>query len=389
MKPGSTIVFLVCALAPGCSHPPPPEVRAGKADAGLHVDQAAQERLGIVLAPLESRSMRPQVRAYGRVVADPGQVYELRTSVAGTIHANREWPRLGERIEDRTVLGWIEPRFSPAEAADLAIRSAQANRDALESRAALAAAKTELDRVRTLNADGKNASDRALADAELRVQTEDARLKGAITENGAIGASRGNDAIAAHPLLVVQGGETTEIGARPEEAVDASALVLRLQRFDFVLARVELPVGVPLGAAQRASLVALAHPDRTLEGVLAGRAPDSEAQGEAYFVRAPAGDLALRPGEAVTAWLERDGPALEGVVVPRSAIVRHAGKAWVYVATGDASFERRELALEHALPEGWFTDAAWTKDARAVVGGAQSLLSTEILNASAGAGEEE
>ena len=86
---------------------------------------------------------------------------------------------------------------------------------------------------------------------------------------------------------------------------------------------------------------------------------------------------------------DRDAPAAEGAVVPRSAVVRHAGKAWVYVRVGDDAFHREELAVDRAVPEGWVTTADWAKNARVVVTGAQSVLSTEIQNASGAGGEEE
>jgi hypothetical protein len=362
-----------------------------RGEALVHIPRAAQERLGIAVAALAPRSLRPQVLAYGRVVADPSQMFELHAPIAGTIRSAADWPAVGSTVQDGARIGSIEPRLSAVERADLSARLAAAKGDEATARAALDVSKAALERAKTLNADGKNVSDRALEEAQGRVQEETARLTAATDSRRGLEATLdpATFATAAIPLAFPHGGEVLEIGARPGESVEAGALIARIGRFDPVLARVELPIGLSLAKSERATIVAAAHPDRQLDGQRVALAPTSETQGQALLFRVAAGDTAIRPGEAVTAWLDRDGPELAGVAVPRSALVRHAGKTWVYVATGDDAFERREIALDHTLPEGWFTDAAWTKDARVVVGGAQSVLSAEILSASAGAGEEE
>ena len=387
----------MAAVLAGCSREaasePAPEKGPPKQGAGgetaVHLDRAAQEKLGIAVAELAPRSLRPQVQAFGRVVADPSQVYELRAPVAGTVRAAGTWPAIGAAVPDGAQLGSIEPRLTASERADLGARLATAKGDEATASAALDVAKSALERAKTLNADQKNVSDRALEEARGRVQEESARLAAASEARRGFEATLDPKTFAsgALPLVLERGGEVLDLGARPGEVVEPGALLARVGRYESALVRVELPIGVSAGAADRATIVPAAHVDRRLDGRRVALA--SESAGEALLFRASAGDLALRPGEAVTAWIEADVPASEGVVVPRSAVVRHAGKAWVYLKSGDEGFARQEIVLDRAVPEGWFTSADWAKGAQAVVAGAQSVLSAEILGASGSGGEEE
>jgi hypothetical protein len=393
MKKTSPLLAVVLACA--CSREPAAEAAAEKharhGDADVHLDRAAQEKLGIAVAELAARSLKPQVQAFGRVVADPSQEFELRAPVAGTLRAAGTWPAIGAALPDGAQVGSIEPRLSAVERADLAARLAAAKGDEATATAALDVAKSALERAKTLNADNKNVSDRVLEESRGKVKEETARLAAATETRRGLEATLDPKTFAsgALPLVLERGGEVIDLGALPGESMEPGALVVRVGRFDTVLVKVELPIGTTAGAAERATIVPAAHAEIRLEARRVARAATSETQGEALLFRASAGDFHLRPGEAVTAWIEDDVPASEGVVVPRAAIVRHAGKAWVYIQQGDDGFARREIALDRAVPEGWFTSADWAKGAQAVVAGAPSVLSAEILGASGGGGEEE
>ncbi len=65
------------------------------------------------------------------------------------------------------------------------------------------------------------------------------------------------------------------------------------------------------------------------------------------------------------------------MVVPRDAVVRTEGKGWVYVATGDDHFTRKEIALDRATENGWFVTNGVAAGDKLVITGAQSLLSEE------------
>jgi hypothetical protein len=384
----AALLFLLAA----CAHGPEPDEKkdeksAPAASEGVHVDAGAQERLGITVAELAPSATKPLVRAYGRVVPDPSRAFEVRAPIAGVVHAAGNWPAVGARREAGD-LGWVEPRLSPVERTDLAAREAQAQQGLAEAEADLAIAKKELERVRVLNAEEKSVSDRAVEEAEVRAKSDEAKRDGARRElEVAQGALSGRSS-EAYRLPLPEASEVTEVLARPGEQVDAGAAILRTVRFDEALVRVEIPIGEAIEKPERASIVAASRPETKLDAAFVAVAPTSETQGTALLFRAKGSSL--RPGEAVTAWIERDSASVPGLVVPRSAVVRHAGKAWIYVRKDAETFVRTELRLDRPLPDGWLASGTDAKAALAVaVEGAQSLLSTELLgSAGEGGGDE-
>jgi hypothetical protein len=65
------------------------------------------------------------------------------------------------------------------------------------------------------------------------------------------------------------------------------------------------------------------------------------------------------------------------VLLPRSAVVRFNGTAWVYVQTAPDTFRRTEVSLAHSLEKGWFVQGSLNLQDKVVTVGAQQLLSEE------------
>jgi HlyD family secretion protein len=395
MKRSAAILLVLGACARDATTEKPGEEKAAPRTAeGIHLEAAAQERLGIVVAMLELRATKPLVRAYGRVVADPSQGFELRAPIAGVLRAEGEWPAVGAHRESAD-LGWIEPRLSPTERTDLAAREAQAQQSLAEAEADLEIAKKELERARVLNAEEKSVSDRVVEEADARAKSDEAKREGARRALEVVQGALSGRASVAYRLRLAETAEVTEILARPGEQVDAGAVLLRTARFDPALVRVELPIGESIERPERATVVAASRLDRTLEATFVAVAPTSETQGTALLFRVSAPDPGLRPGQAVTAWIERGGDPVSGLLVPRSAVVRHAGKTWIYVRKDAETFEREELRTDRALPEGWLaslrepTASGTQAPIQVAVEGAQSLLSTELLGSAGEGGADE
>jgi len=114
---------------------------------------------------------------------------------------------------------------------------------------------------------------------------------------------------------------------------------------------------------------------------------DAATGGQSFILTVPNKTLPLQPGMAVTAHLPVPGDPLPGVIVPRTAIIRFLGKAWIYAAA-ENKFTRHEINMEMPSPQGWFV-----RDLKAgesvVTGGAQSLLAEEIKLQTVGGEEEE
>jgi RND family efflux transporter MFP subunit len=281
-------------------------------------------------------------------------------------------------VADGASLGTVEPQIAPTDRASLTDRLATAEADEESARANIASATAELNRVRRLNADDKNASDRAVEDAQNRVAAEQAHLKGATSSIAAIQAALSGSS-AAFPMNVAKGGVVTELTAHPGETVDIGQQLLRLARFDSILAQVTVPAGLSIAGEPHASLVVIGHERTPYEGERVGLAPeaDPKLQGQTFVFRIRDAQAALRPGQSVTAYLESPGSRRAGVIVPRDSIVWNQGRSWAYVQTGGDSFARRAVDLEEPSGAGWFTRSLKAGD-KVVTTGVQTLLSEEF-----------
>jgi len=346
------------------------------------LDDDVQERMGVRAEAVVPMTRRQQVVAYGVLEEDNAGSFVLRAPLAGTIQGadGKAWPAAGETIADGVRLGQIEPRLSPADRVNLNDRLAAAQADVETSRAPLAADQSALGRVRTLNADDKNVSDRAVQEAEARVAAEQARLNGAQQSVRLLTTALASSRDAALPLEIARGGVVVEVLAHPGESVESGQALLRIARFDKLLARVDVPAGETVAPGlTSASIVPLGNEARPLTGERVGFASsvDPKTQGQPFVFRVTDSSGALRPGLSVTAYLEAPGAARSGAVAPRSAVIWQTGKTWVYVQTEKERFARREVVLEDPASDGWFTRSLKPGD-KVVTRGAQMLLSEEF-----------
>ena len=124
----------------------------------------------------------------------------------------------------------------------------------------------------------------------------------------------------------------------------------------------------------------LADDSKPIEAQLLGPAMsvDAQMQGRGFLCLVAQNSSHLAPGAAVAGLLTLPGEAQSGVIVPRNAVVRFNGTAWVYVQTGDDTFERRQAALDTPLEKGWFVRDGLKPEAKVATAGAQELLSEEL-----------
>jgi multidrug efflux pump subunit AcrA (membrane-fusion protein) len=345
-------------------------------------DRDMQQRVDIRTEPVLPTTKRQEVVAYGRLEDDPSRSFVLRAPVAGTVRgtADHPWPEVGQTLADRSAIGFVEPRLAPADRITLGDRLAAARAEVASSSATLAAAQAALNRARILNADDKNISDRALQEAETRVAAEEARLTAAGQSVRLIESSLASQRDAAAGLELDRGGQAVEVLAHPGESIESGQPILRVTRFDRLLARVDVPSGETVAPGlTAATIVPLGYESRPFRGepINLAASVDPKTQGQPFLFRIADPSLTLRPGLSVTAYLEVPGPPRRGVVAPGSAVVRQAGKTWVYVQSSADSFTRREVKLEDPAAEGWFTRSLSPGD-RVVTTGAQTLLSEEL-----------
>lgn len=360
---------------------PPRISRNANGDAIVTVDHETQVRIGLKTEAVSKQTVYPEIAAYGRLLEDPDGSFVVRAPVAGVLRRGpREWPGLGEVLADGQSLGVIEPRLVPFERVDLAARVTNANGDVEALQATLAASKAAYDRAKTLNADDKNMSDRAVQEAEARVKADEARLNAARRNVTQLEAAAKTQAGVTGPMpLVARAGEVVEVIARPNEAVESGQPILRVARFDTMLARVDLPAGEVAGSNISVARIApVGREEQPVRGerVALASIADPRTLGEGYLFRVAGLGGILRPGAAVTAYLQVAGKPVTGFLIPPSAVVRSVGKTWIYKQVAEDKYSRQEVTLDRSTGRGWLVTGLTERD-RVVTVGAQMLLSEE------------
>ena len=158
------------------------------------------------------------------------------------------------------------------------------------------------------------------------------------------------------------------------------------------LIRIDLPAGTRLTEPQAARIVPLAKRELPVTASFFDQLPVMDAQtqqqGLLFLNDKPSTADHLIPGESVTAFIKSSDAPVKGVVIPVSAILRHDGKGWVFVQTGENNFSRREVPLDRAVDGGFFS-AELSATNRVVVTGAQTLLSAELSGGGFNAGQRD
>jgi len=101
-------------------------------------------------------------------------------------------------------------------------------------------------------------------------------------------------------------------------------------------------------------------------------------QGRGFLLLISPNSLKLVPGLALTGLLSLPGEPRSGVLLPRSAVVRYNGATWIYLQTGEETFQRTQVALDSPLQDGWFVEKGLKPKDKVVTVGGQQLLSEEL-----------
>lgn len=232
----------------------------------------------------------------------------------------------------------------------------------------IASAEQNLHRLKLLNQDDKNVSDRVVQEAEALLNSEKAKLGAASTSANGIrdnmrqlwGATLANWATQHTPNSAFEG--------------------LLLHRD--VLIKVTLPFEVVPDKNTILSITPMGAVSRNVQAKFISEAAltDNTIQGKTYYYHAPAGNL--RTNMRVSARLDTQGKVTTGVIVPHQAVVWYANQAWVYQKVGPEKFVRRlintDVEIESEAISGWYNTMDIAENDEVVVSGAQLLLSEEL-----------
>ena len=419
MKPIRPILIAAClALAVACKpheadHPPEkkepekasPVSHNAAGETVLKLDADAVKRVGVKTEPLAAADFSPEAKGFGRVL-DPAPlavlVSELATAHLAFENSRRELELAHKRRESELALARATLKLSEAA---VPLAKAQSDAELAAAQAAFKASSLELERAKTL-AKQNNTSERALQAAEAaaakdNVAVTSAKLGGtraAQTAELAVQKDRLQlDLTEATTARAVQAAETAvqreEVAAGAVRAklgtaygrmlLDHEKLVEFAQSLvagQIALVRLDVPAGEPLKEQPTgAHLISPADAGAVIAAQLLGPAggTDVQTQGQGFLLLVKQEGTRLAPGTLITGALRLPGEVEHGVTVPRAAIVRHVGEAFIYIATKDGEFTKKEIELEHATPGGWFVHEGLKAGEKIVVAGAQQLLSEE------------
>ncbi len=418
MTPIRLIPLAAClALALACHHEsapssehkepekPSPVSHNEAGETVIKLDADTIKRIDLKLAPLAAADFSPEAKGFGRVL-DPAPltalVGELATAHLAVENSRRELGLAQKRREGELALARASLKLSEA---SVQPTKAQGEAELAAAQVGLRASSLELERAKTL-AKQNNVSERALQAAEAAAAKDNVALASA-----KLGGTRANQtaelAVQKDRLQVELTDATTANAVQAAEAAvhrdEVAAVAVRaklataygrmlmdhenLVEFahalvvgQMALVRLDVPAGEPLKAAPAGvHLISPSDTGAVIPAQLLGPAggTDAQLQGQGFLLLVPAEAARLTPGTLITGFLRLPGEVEHGVTVPRSAIVRHEGEAFIYLATKEGEFTRKEIELEHATPGGWFVHEGLKAGEKIVVTGAQQLLSEE------------
>ncbi|MGB7816450.1 MAG: efflux RND transporter periplasmic adaptor subunit [Methylotenera sp.] len=233
------------------------------------------------------------------------------------------------------------------------------------ARAASTSNMQQYQRLKTLNADDKNVSDRAVQEALAAVSADNAKITASESQLKNLQTS-----------MKLQWGEVlTKLAFEDKLAPHLANLLERKN----VLIQVSLPLSI--SAPKTGSSIHVTPLNESVAPIKAvyvspATTSDSSSFGKTFYYSAPA-EL-LRIGMRVNVELDPNaGDSTNGIIIPSNAVVWYAGKPWAYFKQGKDQFVRKPIAADTEVATGWFNQGI-DANSEVVVSGAQLLLSEEF-----------
>lgn len=374
---------LLAATLAACGDASPPATPVAAAKIANPVTEAsltsvtltadAEQRLGLEVAPIESRELPDTRQLSGVVVTPPGGTFALTAPVPGTILE----PESGGIPAPGTTVRRDQPllRLVPLPAGtdlvrgdeDLALAEVRARQADLETTRIEALARDSLVSRRELErAQGEREAARAVLQA-ARARADRLRT----------GASAG-PGLSALTIAAPDGGVVVDLQVSGGQVVAAGTPLMSVAQMDQLWVQVAVYSGdLPRLAAQGRAVVA-GDPPRGARRVTAPPTADALSASADVFYQLDR-SAGLRPGQRVDISVPLTGAGQPRLAVPLGAIVydQHGG-SWVYARTGEHQYARRRVSIE-GFADGWAILAQGPAVGTPVVTtGAAELLGTEF-----------
>lgn len=287
---------------------------------------AMQQNSGISTAKISAASFKSEHKSWGNVVA-----------IDGLIEAKAKYLNL---------------------VSDIAV-----------SRAANSQNLKQYQRLKALNEDDKNVSDRAVQEALATANADQAKVT-----------------VSEMQLKNLQSTLKLQWGEALAQLVFGDKLPPHLQNLlnrKNVLVQVSLPLNAATPkAGVSISIAPLNETGGAVQAIYVSPATQADASnyGKTFYYSAPA--ESLRIGMRVSVDAPSAGNANDGAIIPSEAVVWYAGKPWAYFKQGRNKegfdqFVRKPITADAEVNGGWFNQNL-NADSEVVVNGAQLLLSEEF-----------
>jgi hypothetical protein len=219
-------------------------------------------------------------------------------------------------------------------------------------------------RLKTLNTDDKNVSDRAVQESLALVNADKAKIQGLELQVKNLLSN----------MKLKWGESLTNLITEDKLPAHLQGLMNR----KYVLVQASLPINTP--TPEIGSIIQITPINENIQPIPAtyispATQSDASGLGKTYYYSAPA-DL-LRIGMRVNVQATAKAPTSNGVVIPNSAVVWYAGTPWIYLKQGKQQFLRKPISTDTEVDSGWFNQNIST-DSEIVTRGAQLLLSEEF-----------
>jgi len=86
----------------------------------------------------------------------------------------------------------------------------------------------------------------------------------------------------------------------------------------------------------------------------------------------------MSAGLRLFAWIEEEGKSINGLFLPKSAVIWYANEPWMYIRHNSDLFVRKPLGSARKLASGWLLEESQMNDTRVITSGSQTLLSEEF-----------
>jgi hypothetical protein len=220
-------------------------------------------------------------------------------------------------------------------------------------------------RLKALNEDDKNVSDRAVQEALALVNADNANIKSNTLQLKNL-----------ENATKLQWGESlAKLAFEDKLPTHLANLINRTN----VLVQVSLPLSSENPAADSSiNITPLNESLASIQAIYVSPATsaDTNGFGKTFYYSAPADQL--RIGMRVNVELgDTKSDAINGVIIPNDAVVWYAGTPWAYFKQGKDQFVRKPISTDSEVDAGWFNPDLDPSN-EVVVRGAQLLLSEEF-----------